>query len=557
MKLFNIIFLCNAVLAGHLAAMENTALEAPLPVQEFSYHLCIPSLLHLTLATMSREQLDTMLHERPDDTLASSAWKYGVLYKKYPCRTNPVEMLKSSLGHKKITKEEFIQKARDSLEDLFRLVPGKQRCFEHLVTHAHLTQDMLNELLLEADASCNLPAINLLRHHHAKGEFFDRWKAFPLHDAVVLGDKEKVKALATKDTVNEHTNHTLNRMGTLNRTRTPLQLAAAYDQADIINSLLPYASYVNKDSSLAVAISYGAEKVIEPLIKGGANINVASILTDDRTPSMLACICSNTSALRSLLAHGADIFQKNDDGKTALHLSVMLGNVNATKLLIQHITEKSAKSNLGENLLHEMIATKDRFDSTPLRSAFLNGDFDTIDILVSCGADLHEIDTNNKTLLHAVAETGNSDTDMAEYLIDHHLDINAEDNYGDTPLNTAIKSGSPAMIVFLINHDADIHKKNSQAQTPLHLAAASIRSTDLAEFLIGKGLDVNAKDKDGNTPLHLCRDRETAICLVRRGARLKVKNNRRETPLDCARRNKEDELVSLFLPSKNSCCSIQ
>ena len=68
--------------------------------------------------------------------------------------------------------------------------------------------------------------------------------------------------------------------------------------------------------------------------------------------------------------------------------------------------------------------------------------------------------------------------------------------------------------------------------TLLH-AAASYSQMEVLVWLASKeGCDLNSKDVDGDTPLHHCDAVEAARLLVERGARVDVKNNAGETPLD-------------------------
>jgi ankyrin repeat protein len=361
-------FLVALIFSGHLAAMENTTLEAPLPAQKFLFHQHVPSLLGLTLNTISCEQLE-------DDKIRNlNLWNYAVQFKKNPERTNPVEALKLSLAGKILTQEEYKETV------VMALKKRTHDCLKHLLEYAELKQEILNDLLLkadyinaddsesddsESDDISDVHAINLLLSYHAKGEFFDRWQHSPLHNAVVQGDKEKVKELATAKTVNE---------STLNCT--PLELAAAYDQSDIVDILLPYASNENKNKSLYIAIVNKTEKVIEPLINGEADVE-CTFGRNNTTLCIHACSVSNTSALRSLLAHGADSNKKDRLGNTPLHHAINAGCIDAVNLLIQN----GAKIN-----------AKDNDKNTPLFNAILQENYAIINLLRANGANLCEKD---------------------------------------------------------------------------------------------------------------------------------------------------------------------
>jgi ankyrin repeat protein len=67
------------------------------------------------------------------------------------------------------------------------------------------------------------------------------------------------------------------------------------------------------------------------------------------------------------------------------------------------------------------------------------------------------------TPLHEAVKMQN--TDMAERLITHSADVNAENAGGQTPLYYAVYRHDPQMIDILIQHGADIHHKDVDGRT--------------------------------------------------------------------------------------------
>lgn len=59
---------------------------------------------------------------------------------------------------------------------------------------------------------------------------------------------------------------------------------------------------------------------------------------------------------------------------------------------------------------------------------------------------------------------------ILSYHLYFHLDLNATDNRGNTPLHTAVKNDQPASITFLLDNGADSTILNDDQLAPIHLA---------------------------------------------------------------------------------------
>jgi ankyrin repeat protein len=92
---------------------------------------------------------------------------------------------------------------------------------------------------------------------------------------------------------------------------------------------------------------------------------------------------------------------------------------------------------------------------------------------------------------------------VIDRLLNHHVDINAKDACGNTPLHEAAKFGDLKAAACLINKGAEINVTNKTKHTPLHLAALGNPQT--TALLIKSGADVKAVDLNGFTALALSR----------------------------------------------------
>lgn len=242
---------------------------------------------------------------------------------------------------------------------------------------------------------------------------------------------------------------------------------------------------------------------------------------------------------------GMDVNFKNKNNETPLFQAVMSRSLDALELLLHHKNINiNCLDNEGANLLH--VASRRNF-------------YEGMKIL---------IDLKNK----------NND----EYV----LDINAKNNYGETPLTIAAELGHVEIIKLLLNHPKinpnyalkngtplhlcliqdnvellkimlDSNKfnpniKNQSSFTPLHIAA--IRNLPEAiKILCNKNynVDVNCLDQTGQSPLCMSIDSgdyESVKAFLESGRDFAFdhKNMDQLTPLEIAQRNGNDEIIKLL-----------
>ncbi|MGL9718431.1 MAG: ankyrin repeat domain-containing protein [Wolbachia sp.] len=109
----------------------------------------------------------------------------------------------------------------------------------------------------------------------------------------------------------------------------------------------------------------------------------------------------------------------------------------------------------------------------------------------------YELDSDIGTLLHIAAR--NNCVNMIKSMKDKGVDINIQNERGNTSLHEAVKSDHKEVVQSLIENGADVNAKTKvSGETPLHLA----RNAEIAELLIKSGASVNEKNKYGLVPLH-------------------------------------------------------
>lgn len=132
---------------------------------------------------------------------------------------------------------------------------------------------------------------------------------------------------------------------------------------------------------------------------------------------------------------------------------------------------------------------------------------------IAAGVDVDQQDQwGNSPLMLTGSGHG---TAMADLLLQHGANVNFRARSGDTPLIAAVQANRADIVQRLISHGANVNQGNSESQTPLMLAGVYPR---VVRLLLDAGADVNARDKSGLTPLDCVSDLKLEAELIARGA---------------------------------------
>lgn len=345
--------------------------------------------------------------------------------------------------------------------------------------------------------------------------------------------------------------------------QTPLHLAAIYGHNAIAKYLLENnADTTVQDSSGATplheAVRYGNVEIAKSLLNSGANVNARDNL--GKTPVMLILPKDKTAEIYKLLiAHRADLTQKDMFGDTVLHTASML--------------------NVGENTFRILIDAGADIDArnkegvTPLAIAVQKNDLETVRLLTAAGADIHTQDTNGNSPL-SIALAGSPE--MLEAVV-NEKNADFTDSNGNTPLHLALICDAPlSKIQYMISLMKDVNTRNKDGNSALFLSILKNRQK-VGELLLAKNADIfstntnnnsplrlalkyggtvqdwlitsktiKQQDGTGNTVLHYAAEwqyKEAISGLVMKGADISAKNANGETPLFSAVKTNNPEII--------------
>lgn len=294
-----------------------------------------------------------------------------------------------------------------------------------------------------------------------------------LLEAAKAGDLEQVQRILGSYP------HIVNCRDVDGRHSTPLHFASGYNRVSVVEYLLQLGADVHaKDKGGLVplhnACSYGHYEVTELLVKHGASVNVADLWKF--TPLHEAAAKGKYEIVKLLLKHGADPSKKNRDGATPLDL-VRDGDQDVADLLKGNaaLLDAAKKGNL---LRVQRLVTPENINcrdaqgrnSTPLHLAAGYNNVEVAEFLLDHGADVNAQDKGGLIPLHNASSYGH--LDIAALLIKFNTVVNATDKWGFTPLHEAAQKGRTQLCALLLAHGADPFLKNQEGQAPVDLASA-------------------------------------------------------------------------------------
>jgi ankyrin repeat protein len=362
-----------------------------------------------------------------------------------------------------------------------------------------------------------------------------------------------------------------------NNGRTPLHMAASNGHQDVVELLLGHKAEVNaKDSDGMTPLHYAAansyKDVAELLRQHGGqdfptpnrlasgaypqkNLNHALVVTsntdvatrDDngRTPLILAADDGDT--IRRLIAAGADVNAKANDGMTALMASAQLGMEDCINILIGAGAAIDAKDNRGWTALMFVARSNAGGVGTigpngrwiPAQGYSRKG---SASALIAAGADIKARDKDGATALMGAT----IDTDCVKLLIAQGADVNARDNNGKTVImHLALPVTNPSVAKLLVASGADVNARDNDGKTALMWASTyvitmprtitapdgraaylagidrKVGNIDLVAAMIATGADVNARDNAGKSVISLARAAKSSCVHLLKAAHAK------------------------------------
>lgn len=149
-----------------------------------------------------------------------------------------------------------------------------------------------------------------------------------------------------------------------------------------------------------------------------------------------------------LISNGADIYARNSSGRIPL-MAILEGQYRAEK------SEKIIRFLLLKDRHNKMVQSVDEGGESPLHVAATYHEIAVMRLLLRAGADVNARDNYGNTPLHDCARWADDaeDFEVLRFLLEEgHADTTVRNNEGLTPAGAAIKRGKTKAAELILNH---------------------------------------------------------------------------------------------------------
>jgi len=409
----------------------------------------------------------------------------------------------------------------------------------------------------------DLETVGLLIQAGANVKAKDRYGFTPLYFAATNGSAPVIRKLLdagadpnAADASGETALMTATRSGSIDAVKALLQHGADVKAKDTVTQQtgLMWAVRSNFPAAVDLYLEYGSEinartrtgkaPAVRPPGAGGGSHGAGIVRSGwpeqgfqgetpgGMTPLLYAARDGRTGIVRSLIAAKADVQQADVNGITPLLMAITNNHLDTAKLLLENAAAANAADWWGRTPLYSAIEIRNRdYGRNNEHEIDRPAALEVIKVLLDRGAnvnartkevpptrrfvtplgDLSWVDFTGQTSFLRAALAG--DITVMRLLLEKGADPNIATFAGTTALMAAAgvnwmtgqtftesKEALMEAVQLCLDKGGDVNAKNSMGVTAV-IGAANRGSDDILEFLVKKGARLDIKDNEGRTPL--------------------------------------------------------
>ena len=338
-------------------------------------------------------------------------------------------------------------------------------------------------LHIAVQLSRKIEFVQLLVEHGADVNATDKDGTAPIHLAAAYGQESVLEYLLQQGANAEITcmSH-----------GTPLMAAASKGVGSNVEMLLRHGVKFDATSeesyhytSIQAAAANGQEKIVKRLLKLSPNID--QVGGADGTTLCAAVGSENLAIVQTLLEYGANINLAASKG-SPLELAI---SAKLSKIVDLCFQQKGLDVN---------VISEGRF-GTALLAAIHRCDLTLVTRLLERNADPNLFNRERgERPVHMAIRMGMRD--VLETLVEKGADLFCQDIQGRGALSYAISRHSTRVLPYLCDHSIDVNHQDNAGQTPLILSIIEpVRGSDIIGRLLDLKVDVDHQDRWGKTAM--------------------------------------------------------
>jgi ankyrin repeat protein len=306
---------------------------------------------------------------------------------------------------------------------------------------------------------------------------------------------------------------------------TPLLIAARKDCLPLAKIFIENGAPIddthdaNGDTALVEAVSRGFLDLANYLIEQGADVQRKD--QAERSLLGLAAYMGHFAEVRYFCEKGIPINERDRIGQTAIHYAA--NDRIESRYILDYLIKQGGD-----------LSAKSMDGTSPLMMASYRGANITVDVLISNGAAVNEVNSLKETPLHlagrgihdsASPQEINKRRATIKSLLDGGARVNVQDRKGKTPLMEAAGNPDPQIVGSLLECGALVNVQDNDGWTALMYATDRNRIATI-NLLVRHGADLDLRNVKGNTALDVAKNKKgsaDAYALLKRlGARTGV-----------------------------------